>query len=90
MKTVMEQWALTIVLGLIGAFFIAMSYGAMIESKKSGRHISGVPVVGGVILAVAFLLSPVKWLAFLGLLDYGLWMIPFSLISRIFQKNKKP
>ena len=49
-------------------------------SMKEGRYISGLPVVGGILVAVGFLTSSVKWLAFLGLLDpyilycFGIWI----------------
>ena len=36
-------WAAPAVLIAIGMFLIVMSYGALIQSKKTGKHISGVP-----------------------------------------------
>ena len=67
----MQKWYLTIVLGIIGVFFLTVTYIALYLSKKNEKNISGAPFLGGVIIAVAFLLSPIKWLALLGLLDYG-------------------
>ncbi|WP_278962047.1 hypothetical protein, partial [Ruminococcus bicirculans (ex Wegman et al. 2014)] len=65
-KNVMQEWLMTITLGIIGVFLIAVTYAALYQSKKSQKHISGFPFFGGFILAVAFLFSPIKWLAFLG------------------------
>ena len=63
----------------IGAFFLFMTYGAMISSKLHNRHISGVPLVGGFFVLVGFLLSPIKWLALLALVDPGIWMLPYAI-----------
>lgn len=76
----MQEWLMTITLGIIGVFLIAVTYAALYQSKKSQKHISGFPFFGGFILAVAFLFSPIKWLAFLGFIDYGLWLLPYVLI----------
>lgn len=60
-----------------------------IKAKKQ-KHISGFPFFGGFILAVAFLFSPIKWLAFLGFIDYGLWLLPYVLIMDYYNnKNSK-
>ena len=73
------KWTVAIILALIGAFFLFMTYGSMITSIKHNTHISGVPFVGGLFILAGFLLSPVKWLALLALLDPGIWMIPFAI-----------
>ena len=73
------KWIVAIILVLIGSFFLFMTYGAMITSKRHNTHVSGVPFVGGFFIFLGFILSPVKWLAFLALLDPGPWMIPFAI-----------
>lgn len=73
------KWVVAGILVLIGVFFMFMTYGALITSKVKNTHISGVPFVGGFFIFLGFILSPIKWLAFLALLDPGIWMIPFSL-----------
>lgn len=73
------KWIAAAIPVLIGAFFVFMTYGAMIASKKDNTHISGVPFVGGFFILVGFLLSPIKWLAFLALLDPGFLMIPYNI-----------
>ena len=83
-KNVMQERLMTITLGIIGVFLIAVTYAALYQSKKSQKHISGFPFFGGFILAVAFLFSPIKWLAFLGFIDYGLWLPPYVFIFGYF------
>lgn len=84
-------WGACIFIGLIGLFFLVVTYGALIVSKKSGHYVSGAPCVGGILIAVAFLTSPCKWLALLGLLDYGVWMLPYLLIKDlVFGKKSEP
>lgn len=84
----MQEWLMTITLGIIGVFLIAATYAASYQSKKSNKHISGFPFFGGFILAVAFLFSPIKWLAFLGFIDYGLWLLPYVLIMDYYNNKK--
>ena len=73
------KWVAALILAGIGAFFLIMTYGAMITNMKEGTHISGVPLVGGFFVFIGFMLSPVKWLAFLALIDPGIWMFPYSM-----------
>lgn len=79
------KWTVAIILALIGGFFMFMTYGAMITSKKQNTHVSGVPLVGAIFVFLGFILSPIKWLAFLALLDPGIWMVPVN----IWQNKKK-
>ena len=74
------KWVVAGVLVLIGAFFLFMTYGALITSKVKDTHISGVPFVGGFFIFLGFILSPVKWLAFLALIDPGIWMVLYGII----------
>lgn len=84
----MQEWLFTTALSIIGLFLISNTYIALYQSKKRNKFISGVPFFGGFILAVAFLFSPIKWLAFLGFIDYGLWFLPYSLIYDHFQNRR--
>ena len=36
----MQEWLMTITLGIIGVFLIAVTYAALYQSKKSQNHIS--------------------------------------------------
>ena len=81
------KWVAAGILVAIGAFFLFMTYGAIISSKRNNTHVSGVPLVGGVFVCIGFLFSPVKWLALLALIDPGIWMLPYSVYLNI--KAKK-
>lgn len=67
-------------LGLL-CWFITI--GARISSKKTGHYVSGVPGVGGILIIIGFLASPVKWLALIGLLDFDLWYFVVRVIPGI-------
>ena len=82
-------WAGPAILIAIGMSLIVMSYGALIQSKRSGKHISGVPFVGGFFVFLGFIISPIKWLAFLALLDYSYVMFVYCLLSERFRQDKK-
>lgn len=75
----MNRWVLPVILIAIGAFFLFMTYGALITSHKKGVHISGVPCMGGLFIFLGFILSPVKWLSVLILADPGYYMIAYML-----------
>ena len=63
------------VLGLIivafGILAILITYVfAPAASRKSDHYVSGIPVVGGILLVIGFLFTPWKYLAFLGLIEF--------------------
>lgn len=74
MMKFIEQNAATIILCGIGLFFVIMTYGAYYVGT------SGVPFVGGLFIAVGFLLSPWKWLALTALIDPGFWYPPVDML----------
>lgn len=80
--------ALCTVLLVIGAFFLFMTYGALIESKLKNTHISGVPCVGGLCILIGFLTSTCKPLCLLCFLDYGFIMIPWAIVLNIIHDRK--
>lgn len=82
MSDFLTHYTACIILVGIGLFFVIMSYVA----ARAGR--TGVPLVGGLLIAVGFLTSPLKWLALLGLIDYGWWLLPYVLISEHLQGKK--
>lgn len=84
----MGDWIWCICIGTIGMFFVAMNYIAMFQSKKTGRFISGFPLIGGILLFLAFFLSPIRWLSVVCLLDYGIWMLPFVLIRQAMDEKR--
>lgn len=85
----MGDWIWCICIGTIGMFFVAMNYIAMLQSKKTGRFISGFPLIGGILLFLAFFLSPIRWLSVVCLLDYGIWMLPFVLIREAIRNKRR-
>ncbi|MGN0590089.1 hypothetical protein [Ruminococcus sp.] len=86
----MGSWIWCICIGSVGMFFVVLNYIALIRSKREGRFISGFPLIGGILLFLAFFLSPVRWLSVLCLLDYGIWTLPFVLIREaIIGKRQK-
>lgn len=82
MNDFISQYGLSILLCAIGLFFIIMSYGAAFAGR------SGVPFVGGLFIVVGFLISPMKWLALLGLIDYGYWTIPYFMVLDHIRRNR--
>ena len=82
------RWSLYGFIAFFGVFCLVMTYGALIASKKSGKHISGVPLFGGFFLFIAGLVSPCKWLCLLCFLDYGFWELPYLLYLAFIKKDK--
>ena len=74
MSEFFEKYAAALILLAIGAMYIIINLTAARASKKEGRFISGIPLLGGVHIFIAFLLTPVKWLCVLCLLDYTIPM----------------
>lgn len=67
---------------ILGTFFVAVSYYAQYHGRSGGWFL------GGFLIAIGFLTSPLKWLALLGLVDYGYWGLPYMLITEhIFYKR---
>ena len=75
MGDLMTRWGACIVLCGLGLFFIIMT----VWADRAGR--SGVPFTGALCIALGFLLSPVKWLAVLALLDPGVPGVVFAIVE---------
>ena len=74
----MHPWVFPAIIGVIGILYLIINVGAIIETKKiqkegSDHHISGIPFLGGIHLLIAGLISPIKWLALLCVLDFTFW-----------------
>ena len=82
------RWYAFMFIGILGLLQVILSYCALIVSKKTGKHFSGVPVFGGIFLLIAGLVSPCQWLCLLCLLDYGFWEIPYILYCDYIKKDK--
>lgn len=60
---------LSITLIVIGGFFSILNWIAWVASLRSGKHVSGIPLIGGVLILVGMLLSAqTRTLAWIGLL----------------------
>ena len=81
MSDFLSQYGISIVLFVIGTLLVVSSYASFFTKS------SGIPFVGGVLIAASFLITPYKWFALLGLLDGGLLMIIILIVDRI--KYKK-
>ena len=88
-----HPWVFPIILGLIGIGYIALNIGAGLESRKiqargEDHHVSGIPFLGGIHLIIAGIISPCKWLALTGLLDYTFWMFLYAIVFMgLFKKD---
>ena len=89
----MHPWVFPAILCAIGILYILINIGAAIETKKIqakgiDHHVSGIPLLGGIHLLIAGLISPIKWLALLSLLDYTFWLFLYALyIDARFHKD---
>ncbi|MBP5553977.1 MAG: hypothetical protein J6X94_03800 [Lachnospiraceae bacterium] len=90
----MHPWVFPIIIGGIGILYLILNIGAIVETKKiqakgSDHHISGIPFLGGIHLLIAGLISPIKWLSLLCVLDYTFWSFLYAVFIReaCFKKN---
>lgn len=72
--------------GGIGLFYLVFNIGAILTSRKlqkegSDHHVSGIPFLGGIHILIAGLISPIKWLALLCVLDYTFWSFLYAVFS---------
>ena len=80
----MHPWVFPAIIGVIGILYLIINVGAIIETKKiqkegSDHHISGIPFLGGIHLLIAGLISPIKWLALLCVLDFTFWSFLYAI-----------
>lgn len=79
----------TVVLVALGLIAWVITIAARIESKRSGHFVSGIPAVGGILIAAGFLLSPIKCLALIGLLDFDLWYLLVVVIPGMLKAERQ-
>lgn len=80
----MHPWVFPAIIGGIGILYILINIGAAMETKKIqargiDHHVSGIPLLGGIHLLIAGLISPIKWLALTFILDYTFWLFLYAL-----------
>ncbi len=83
------RWYAYAFIAFFGVLCLILTYGALFASRKENRHISGVPVFGGILLFIAGLVSPCRWLCLLCFLDYGFWEIPYLLYHDFIKKDSR-
>ena len=73
----------------VGLFFWVLTYiVAPLAAKKRGNSVSGTPGVAFLCFLAAGLLSPIKWLALLSLLDFSVIWFVFIILRGDFRKNQ--
>ena len=73
----------------VGLFFWVLTYiVAPLAAKKRGNSVSGTPGVAFLCFLAAGLLSPIKWLALLSLLDFSVIWFVFIILRGDFIKNQ--
>ena len=71
-----RQYIICTVFVAMGLFLIIGNVSIMISHRFRKTHASGIPILGGILIAIGFLTTPkpFKYLALLGLLDPTVWM----------------
>ena len=82
----MHPWVFPAIIGGIGFLYLILNIAAIIETKKIqskglDHHISGIPFLGGIHLFIAGIISPIKWLAILCVLDFTFWWFLYGIFD---------
>ena len=73
----------------VGLFFWVLTYiVAPLAAKKRGNSVSGTPGVVFLCFLAAGLLSPIKWLSLLSLLDFSVIWFIFIILRGDFRKKQ--
>ena len=82
-------WGFSVFSWAVALFFWILTYVvAPIQSRKSGKHVSGFPGVAFVFCILAGVLSPCKWLVLLCLSDSSGTSLPFFLLRKYIRDKK--
>lgn len=90
-----SQNPLCVVFIVLAVISWAITIAAMLSSKRTGKHVSGLPALGGFLVFIGFLTSSRKWLALLGFLDpmflyFVIKIIPDIIAAERYEKNYIP
>lgn len=78
-----------VILVALGIIALLITYvGAPRAAKKSGRSVSGIPAVGGLLVMAGFLTSSVKWAAVIGLFEPAILFMLFKGIPDIIRVER--
>ena len=90
----LNEWAMNSmrqvrILVLVGMLLITINSATLLASFIKEKKIGSIPWIGGVMVAVGFILSPcLKAFALLGLFDLGIWEFTSHFFSE-YRRNKK-
>ncbi len=76
-----NPWIMPSIIGGIGILYICLNLMAIRAGKRQNRFVSGIPFIAGIHLFLAGLMSPIKLLSLLFLLDFTIWNFIFSFIG---------
>lgn len=79
----------TVIIALIGLLLAVLNFVNLIQNRKRDHFVSGIPLFGGLLILIGFLLSHHKWLALLCFTDYSWLMFPYAIISEHLPQKKK-
>lgn len=83
------MWIMDGTFWALGLFFWILTYiAAPLAAKKRGNSVSGTPGVAFLCFLAAGLLSPIKWLALLSLLDFEVIGFIFIILRGDFRKKQ--
>lgn len=76
-----RQHIICVVFAAMGLFLIIGNISVMLSHRFKKTHASGIPFLGGILIAIGFLTTPkpFKYLALLGFLDPTIWMMFVSI-----------
>ena len=91
----LHPWVFPAIIGGIGLLYLIVNTAAVVETRRiqrrgSDHHFSGIPFLGGLHLLLAGLLSPIKWLAVLCVLDYTIWSFLYAVFVEVGNRGKAP
>ena len=83
------DWWVYIVLASPGILVFIMNWAIYINNRHGKKWVSSIVLFGGVWIAIACLLSPIKWLALIGFTDPGVWLLIVALFKELFSGTDK-
>ena len=83
------DWWMYILLAIPGIILFVLNWAIFIHNQMGKKYSSNVPPLGGLWIAGVCLLSPVKWLALIGLADPGFWLLVFAILAECLPGRNK-
>ncbi len=70
----------TVIVALVGLLLAVLNFVNLLKNRKRDHFVSGIPLFGGLLILIGFLLSHHKWWALLCFTDYSWVMFPLAMI----------